>query len=103
MDGTPIYDIKPYITFTDSHQDAVSGFVDSCEWNELDVTFPEHLQEGFSDADVRAITAALREDPRPKYHHDDARIYGMPFAGRDIRFIVRDRHSIVVDVVMLYD
>ena len=98
MDGTPIYDIKPYITFTDSHPDATSGFVDDRQWNELDVRFPEHLQAPFSAAEIRTIKAALREDPRPQYHSDSDRVYGMPFSGHDIRFTVSNGTATVVEV-----
>jgi len=96
MDGTPIYDVKPYVAYADAHPDARSGFTDTTEWQQLDVVFPSDLQQGFSPSDVNTIISALRQDPRPHYHHDPSRIYGMPFAGRDIRFRVHDNIAEVV-------
>lgn len=96
MDGTPILDIKPYIAFTDAHPDARSGFVDTNEWKPLEVEFPEELQQAFTPNEVKTIVAALSQDPRPHYHSDPNRIYGMPFAGRDVRFMVADGKAIVI-------
>ena len=90
MDGTPIYDIKPYIAYADSHPKARGGFTDSKEWQELKVVIDERLKDGFSPEELQAMQKVLALDPRPHYHHDANRIYGMPFAGRDIRFRVAD-------------
>lgn len=101
MDGTPIYDVKPYVAYADAHPDAVSGFTDTTEWQSLDVIFPEPLQRRFTPSQVATIIAALRQDPRPHYHHDPERIYGMPFAGYDIRFRVHDGIAEVCHVIEL--
>ena len=98
MDGTPIYDIKPYVVYADSHPEARSGFVDTTEWKPLDVEIPETLARQFSADELKALRQVLAQDPRPRYHDDPNRIYGMPFAGRDVRFQVADRVLRVVDV-----
>lgn len=97
MDGTPIYDVKPYVAYADSHPDAQCGFTDSTQWQSLDVVFPEELQRGFTPSETRTIIETLQQDPRPHYHHDPNRIYGMPFAGRDVRFRVSDGVATVVE------
>lgn len=96
MDGTPILDVKPYVAFTDAHPDARSGFVDTNEWKPLEVEFPKELQQVYTPDEVKTIVAALRQDPRPHYHNDPGRIYGMPFAGKDVHFRVADGKAIVV-------
>lgn len=98
MNGTPILDVKPYVPFTDAHPNARSGFTDTTKWNELEVEFPEELKVGFTDTDVRVITTALSQDPRPHYHDDSERIYGMPYAGRDVKFKVVDGKAFVVAI-----
>ena len=99
MDGTPIYDIKPYVTYADCHPDARSGFVDQEEWQELEVLIPEQLQRQFSPAQLESLRQLLALDPRPRYHDDEQRIYGMPFAGHDVHFQVKGRQLIVVEGV----
>lgn len=101
MDGTPIYDIKPYITFTDSHPSALSGFVDEQRWTTLRVVIPDGLRPLFTDAEAEALTAVLAQDPRPQYHDEPNRVYGMPFAGRDVRFRVDGDTLIVTDIATL--
>ena len=86
MDGTPIYDIKPYVTYADSHPDARSGFVDSEEWKTLDVIFPS--DSGESGADLEVLRQVLALDPRPGYHDDPEKVYGMRFGDCDVRFRV---------------
>lgn len=98
MDGTPIYDIKPYVTYGDCHPEAVCGFADNVEWNRLEVTFDEHYRRHFTPSQAEAIIAALREDPRPQYHKDPERVYGMPFAGYDIRFKVNGNIAVITDI-----
>lgn len=99
MDGTPIYDVKPYVAYADAHPDARSGFVDTTEWQPLTVVFPEELRKGFSEQEVKAISGALSQDPRPHYHSDPSRIYGMPFSGRDIRFRICDNEVEITDII----
>ena len=90
MDGTPIYDIKPYLEYVDSHTEVRSGFVDERQWQELNVEMPEELQRQFAPDELQALLAILRQDPRPHYHDDPQRMYGMPFSGRDVRFRVEN-------------
>ncbi|NPD81573.1 tRNA (N6-threonylcarbamoyladenosine(37)-N6)-methyltransferase TrmO [Prevotella sp. PINT] len=99
MDGTPIYDVKPYVAYADAHPDARSGFVDTTEWQPLAVVFPKELQEGLSEADIRAVSGALSQDPRPHYHKDPSRVYGMPFRGKDIRFRISDNIVEIIDII----
>ena len=88
MDGTPIYDIKPYLPYADSHPQARGGFTDSTVWQPLRVVFPDKWRACFSDEDAAALTDVLALDPRPHYHDSPERIYGMAFCGRDVRFRV---------------
>ena len=98
-DGTPIYDIKPYVEYADSHTGVRSGFVDSNTWNTLDVDFPEDLRSMFGAEDYTALHKLLELDPRPQYHNDPQRIYGISFAGYDVRFSVSGNLLTVVDVI----
>jgi len=99
MDGTPIYDIKPYLAFVDSHPEARGGFTDTHQWNELKVEVPSHLRSRFSHEDWQVVIKTLSLDPRPHYHNDEARQYGMPFMGHDILFTVSGEVLTVIDVV----
>ena len=99
MDGTPIYDIKPYVTYADSHPEARSGFVDQEEWQELDVVIPEDVQGLLPTEELEALRKVLALDPRPRYQDDPERIYGMPFGAYDIRFKVEGRLLTVVSCV----
>ena len=102
VDGTPIYDIKPYVTYSDAHPGAASGFVDGREWKKLDVIFPAELRALFGEDDYVALYKVLELDPRPQYHNDPERVYGMPFADFDVRFsVTADGVLHVVDVVRL--
>ena len=98
MDGTPIYDIKPYIAYTDSHPEAVSGFASKPAEYLLEVDFPEHLLESVP-ADLReSLIDVLAHDPRPQYHDDPERVYGMEFGGMEVKFQVEEMHLKVVEV-----
>jgi tRNA-Thr(GGU) m(6)t(6)A37 methyltransferase TsaA len=99
MDGTPIYDIKPYVAFADSHPEARSGFVDTTAWTPLQVEIPETAAQHFDEAMLLGLRQVLAQDPRPRFHDDEERIYGMPFAGYDVRFRVVDGVVVVVEVV----
>ena len=88
MDGTPVLDIKPYVTFTDSHPDARSGFVDTRPRDTLHVEFPPRFLALLPADKQSAALALLAQDPRPAYQSDPTRTYGLPFAGFDIRFRV---------------
>ena len=98
MDGTPIYDVKPYIAYTDAHPTARSGFVDQRAWQPLQVDIPESVACQFSADELIALRELLAQDPRPRYHDDPVRLYGMPYAGRDIKFRVADGTVTVVGI-----
>lgn len=97
MDGTPIYDVKPYIAYTDAHPTARSGFVDQRAWQPLQVDIPEAVACQFSADELIALRELLAQDPRPRYHDDPVRLYGMPYASRDIKFRVADGTVTVVE------
>ena len=98
MDGTPIYDIKPYLPYADSHPQARGGFTDSTVWQPLRVVFPDKWRACFSEEDAAALTDVLALDPRPHYHDSPERIYGMAFCGHDVRFRVAQGCVEVVEV-----
>lgn len=97
-DGTPIYDIKPYVEYADAHVSVRSGFVDDNEWRKLDVVFPRELRSLFAEEDYSALYKILELDPRPQYHNDPERVYGMPFGGYDVRFVVDGGVLTVVEI-----
>ncbi len=99
--GTPIYDIKPYLKYTDCHEDAVSGFADEVYEKHLDVNFPEELLNAYPKEKRAAILEILRQDPRPSYQHDPGRRYGVSFAGFDVHFYVDGNHLTVTEIVPL--
>ena len=98
MDGTPIFDIKPYIPYGDCHPEATGGFTDSAEDFILDVEFPAHLLEILPKEKQEAAVAVLSQDPRPSYQRTHQRIYGLTFAGFDIRFQVGEKTLHVLEV-----
>ncbi len=98
-DGTPIYDIKPYVEYADSHEGIRSGFADSRSWSTLKVEFPARAELIFSSSELEALRELLAEDPRPQYHDDPERIYGLSYLGRDIRFRV-DGGSLTVTEIL---
>ena len=98
MDGTPIYDVKPYVPYADSHPEAAGGFTDTTPRRLLAVDFPEHLLP-LVPADRReALAGVLANDPRPSYQNDPERLYGLVFAGLDVRFRVEGRVLHVVSI-----
>ncbi len=101
MDGTPIFDIKPYIPYADSIPDASSGFTAGLADATLEVEFPDRLRKGFTAEQQAAILGILERDPRPHYHDAPERVYGMPFAGRDVRFRVDGGKAVVCGVELL--
>lgn len=88
MDGTPIYDIKPYIAYTDSHPEARGGFTDTNQWQRLEVVMNDDDFPTLSNEERKALREALALDPRPRYHNDPNRVYGMPFKDIEVRFRV---------------
>ncbi len=101
MDNTPIYDIKPYLPFIDSHPAAVGGFADSFKDYALAVEFPEQWIQLIPEEKREALLGVLANDPRPSYQNDPERIYGFEFLDFDIRFMVRDTVLAVCEVVLL--
>lgn len=101
MDGTPIYDIKPYIPLSDCHPDALEGYTKETKVHELSVDFPPELLEIYPVQKRQAILGVLAQDPRPAYVQDPERIYGVSFAGYDVKFRVNDGVLTVCDVVPL--
>ncbi len=99
MDGTPILDIKPYIPYSDSHPDAAGGFTDTADDFLLDVDFPDALLELLPGDKREAAVGVLSHDPRPSYQRTSDRIYGLNFAGFDIRFCVEGKTLIVKEVI----
>lgn len=101
MDGTPIYDIKPYVAYADAHPDVRSGFVDENSWGVLKVDFPPELCRCLPTEQLSALIKTLSLDPRPQYHDNPDKEYGMPFAGYDVRFKVDGDKLTVIDLVRL--
>jgi tRNA-Thr(GGU) m(6)t(6)A37 methyltransferase TsaA len=101
MDNTPIYDIKPYLPYTDSHPEAVGGFADPLRDHTLEVEFPEQWLRLIPEERREALLGVLAHDPRPSYQNDPMRIYSLKFAGFDIRFKVRSTLVTVCEVVPL--
>ena len=98
LDGTPIFDIKPYLPFTDSHPDAVGGFAAPLSGYALSVVCDEELLSRLPEEKRDALISVLREDPRPAYQEDPTRVYGFPFAGHEIKFSVSDGVLTVLDI-----
>ena len=98
MDGTPIYDIKPYLPYVDSVPDAVGGFTEGTADYHLDVDFPEDLMGRVPKEMQETLLGVLAQDPRPAYQHDENRVYGLPFGGMDVKFTVKDGFLAVIDI-----
>ena len=98
MDGTPIFDIKPYIPYSDCKTNATGGFTDTAESFLLEVDFPPQLLNLLPDDKRNAAIGVLSHDPRPSYQRNAERIYGLPFAGFDLRFRVEDNKLTVLEV-----
>ena len=98
MDGTPIYDIKPYITYTDSHPDAVSGFASTPAEYLLEVDFPDALLQKVPESQRESLIEVLAHDPRPQYQDDPERVYGMAFGGMEVKFKVEGIQLTVLEV-----
>lgn len=98
VDGTPIYDIKPYLAYTDSHPDAVGGYSDAVRDYKVDVNFPDELEARLPEPIRATVKTLLAEDPRPAYKGDGERIYGMIYDDYEIFFRAEDGALIVVDV-----
>lgn len=98
MDGTPIFDIKPYVKYADCHEDARSGFVDNHSWKRLQVIIPEEIQQHFSLDELKVLKKVLSIDPRPQIQTSKDKIYGMPYGCFDIHFRVENEILTVIDL-----
>ena len=98
LDRTPIFDIKPYLPYTDSHPDALGGFTDGYRGYRLVVDFPQVLLEKVPLSARDSLVGVLAQDPRPSYQDDPARVYGMAFGTVDVKFTVADGVLTVVGV-----
>jgi tRNA-Thr(GGU) m(6)t(6)A37 methyltransferase TsaA len=101
LDGTPLYDIKPYIPLTDCHPEAAEGYTRETKAHRLKVVFPEELLNRYPHHKREAVIGVLAQDPRPAYVQDPERIYGVAFAGFDVRFQVEGDWLTVKDVIPL--
>ena len=101
MDGTPIYDIKPYLPFTDSHPDARAGFADQTRQQSVHVECEEALLERLPKHLRNGAVAMLAQNPTPHYKKDENRIYGVSFDTFDIRFQVKEDVLTVVDIIAM--
>lgn len=99
MDGTPIYDIKPYLPHSDCIPDAVGGFSDDVKNYSLKVEIPAEIKENFDGQFIETVTEILKGDPRPSYHRDPERTYGFPYGGYEIRFKVENNILKVVEII----
>lgn len=103
MDQTPIYDIKPYIAYADSHPDALEGFAGAVKEKKLEVEFPEELLRRYPEEKWSAVIGILEQDPRPAYDTDKTRVYGVKFAGYDVRFTVSGNRLTVRELAVLFE
>ena len=99
LNQTPVYDIKPYIAYTDCHPDASGGFTETISPEKLNVIFPPELLAKIPEQKRPALIGILAEDPRPGYQNDAARKYGVAFAGFDVRFHICGNQLTVCEVV----
>lgn len=98
LNGTPIYDIKPYLKYTDSHEDAKGGFSDSVLDYKLEVIFPDDLLERIESSKREALITVLENDPRPGYKNEGDREYGLNYSDYEVFFRVCDGNLTVTDV-----
>ena len=98
MDGTPIYDIKPYIPYADCHPDAKGGFTTKVDMKPLTINFPAELLEKVPQEKREALIGVLEQDPRPRYQNDPERVYGLSFAGMEIKFSVSGQTLSVIEL-----
>ncbi len=94
MDGTPIFDIKPYVAYADSHPDALSGFLGAATFKKLRVTLPDGVSEPLPEG----LIDVLSNDPRPRYHDDPERVYVMQYAGHEVKFRVSGDELTVLSI-----
>lgn len=98
MDGTPVYDVKPYLPYADCHPEATGGFTDQTEKRQVEVVIPKEWLMKIPTDKVQALRGVLHQDPRPAYHNDPERVYGFSYADMEIRFSVADGVLTVCEV-----
>lgn len=98
MDGTPIYDVKPYLPYVDSHPEATGGFAHEVKDYALEVSFPESLLQKIPESKRAALIEILAQDPRPGYKRADSRPFGLTYAGKNVRFTVEEGKLTVTEV-----
>jgi len=101
MDGTPIYDIKPYIKYADCHPDAECGYVDALQERRLSVHIPDIVLSQIAKEKLQSLIEVLELDPRPSYHNDPDRVYGLSFSGYNVRFKVSEDVLKVIEITSL--
>ena len=99
MDGTPVYDIKPYVPHADLKHDAIGGFSDTIEEYKLDVEISVTLRDKLPEDKIEELIDALREDPRPSYIENDERVYGFYFDKYEVKFTVKNKTALVTDII----
>lgn len=98
LNGTPIYDIKPYLPFTDIHPDATGGFTEAIDIKKLGVVIPDNIKSSYDVEFIKNLEVILSQNPRPSYHNDPDRVYGFSFAEREIKFKVDGNILTVVEI-----
>ena len=98
LSGTPIYDVKPYLAFTDSHPDAIGGFADEVVDYKIEVEICDSVAKKLTKEEAEKLVAILEQDPRPSYKADDERSYGMKFEGKEITFKYEESKLIVTNI-----
>ena len=98
LSGTPIYDVKPYLAFTDSHPEAIGGFADEVKEYEIKVEISPEAKKKLTDDEEKKLIALLRQDPRPSYKPEDEKIYGMKLGGKEIKFKYENCKLLVTEI-----
>ncbi len=98
LNGTPIYDIKPYLPFTDIHTDAIGGFTETIDTSELEVVISDNIKSSYDMEFIKNLEGILSQNPRPPYHNDPERLYGFSFSEREIKFKVEGNILTVVEI-----
>lgn len=98
MNGTPVYDIKPYIPYTDSHPEAVGGFADKVFEHKLSVEISKELQMKLSEDELIVIIKIIEQDPRPSYINDEKRLYGVTYGNKNVKFKVKETLATIAEI-----
>ena len=98
LSGTPIFDLKPYLKYTDSHPDAKGGFADEVKDYKIEVDFAEDVRRSLSEEEMKKLAAILEQDPRPSYKAEDERSYGMKYCGKEVTFKYENGKLLVTNI-----